>query len=286
MKNGKADPRAIMTAEKTLQATDVDCVILFGSRARADWTESSDLDLMLLCEERMELTRSLEMQRAASRICRETFGSEIQVDVIPLTHREFREMGYHTINHVAARARREGIIMPRDPEGFSSRYSSEEPDENLEYTERERRIGDANMNYRSLQGLLDLGLEDKNTAYMAQQALENAMKAMISAMGEEYNPHHQVRALAADIRRIDRRQGRDRTWDLASNLGQLENFAGASRYGPVISPIEDYQEMANNITLDLDLIYERINAITGEMPWEIPPEGETEPINPRWQTEP
>ena len=286
MNDRKADPRAVQVAEQLLRATDADCVILFGSRARADWTESSDVDLMVLREIAPEETETLEMQRSASLLSLQTFGREIPVDVIPLTHGEFRRMGYHTINHVAARARREGIIVPRDTESYSSRYDNEDPDEEMEYQERERRTGDANMNYRSMHGLLDLGLEDKNTAFMAEQALENAMKAMISAMGEEYNPHHHIRALAADIRRTDREQGRDREWHFNSNLGQLENFAGATRYGPLITPIHDYREMANNITLDLDFIYERIGELTEENPWETPPEGESQGIEPRWRTSP
>ena len=105
---------------------------------------------------------------------------------------------------------------------------------------------------------------------------------MISALKEQYNPHDQTRALAADIRRLDR----GHEWRFASNLGQMDNFAGASRYGPVITPIHDYREMANNITLDLDLIYERISAITGENPWDIPPEGSSQAVEPRWRTSP
>ena len=282
MNNQKADPKAIRVAKRLLTATGADCVILFGSRARADWTEESDVDLMVLNEDTPEEPETLEMQNAASLLSQETFGRDVQVDIIPMSHSEFRKMGYHTINHVAARARREGIAMPRDPESYSSRYDDEYPDEKLEYQEQQRRIGDANLHYRNMHGLLDLGFEDKDTAFLAQQALENAMKAMISALNEEYNTHHQLRALAADIRGLD--PGHE--WHFASNPGQLENFAGASRYGPVISPIQDYRDMANNITMDLDLIYERISTVTGEDPWNTPPEGTDQTVQLRWRIPP
>ena len=253
-----------------------------GPGARADWTEESDVDLMVLNEDTPEEPETLEMQNAASLLSQETFGRDVQVDIIPMSHSEFRKMGYHTINHVAARARREGITIPRDPESYSSRYDDEYPDEKLEYQEQQRRIGDANLHYRNMHGLLDLGFEDKDTAFLAQQALENAMKAMISTLNEEYNTHHQLQALAADIRGLD--PGHE--WHFASNPGQLENFAGASRYGPVISPIQDYRDMANNITMDLDLIYERISTVTGEDPWNTPPEGTDQTVQLRWRIPP
>ena len=85
---------------------------------------------------------------------------------------------------------------------------------------------------------------------------------------------------------MDREQGREGEWQFNSNLGQLENFAGATRYGPVISRIDDYREITNNITLDLDLIYERIGELTGENPWETPPEGEIRGVQPRWWPSP
>ena len=134
-----------------------------------------------------------------------------------MTHRDFAQMSEQTINHVAARARKEGIVMPRSPEDYSSMFDENyEQNEQLEYQERERRIADANVHYRNMHGLLDLGFEDKDTAFLAQQAVENAMKGLISALGEEYNTHHSTRAFGRDIRRLD--PGGE--WHFASNLGQ------------------------------------------------------------------
>ena len=226
---------------------------------------------------------SLETQATAAQIADYTFGRTVTVDVLFMTHRDFAQMSELTINHVAARARKEGIPMPRNPEDYSSMFDDDyEQNEQLEYQERERRIADANVHYRNMHGLLALGFEDKDTAFLAQQAVENAMKGLISALGEEYNTHHSTRAFARDIRPLD--PGTE--WHFASNLGQLDNFAGAGRYGPLITPIQDYREMANNVTDDLEMIYDRIRAITGQDPWDIPPEGTSQRVEPRWRPAP
>ena len=280
MTNPTPDPKAITAAKRLRHAIDADCVLLFGSRARTDWTDESDLDLVVLSKAIPDQGTILDTQDRATIIAVETFGRPVTVDVLFMTHVEFRLLSRQTNNHVAARARKQGIFMSRNTEDYVSTYGDDyEDNEQLEYQERERRLTDANLHYRNMHGLLDLGFEDKDTAFLAQQAVENAMKAMISALGEEYNTHHSTRAFARDIRRLDP----SGDWHFASNLGQLDNFAGGSRYGPTITPISDYREMANNVTEDLERIYERIRALTGTDPWDIPPEGATQRIEPRWR---
>ena len=283
MANAQPDPKAVAVANLLQKATGADCVVLFGSRARSDWTTGSDLDVMVLNDSMPDQATILETQATAARIADYTFGRTVTVDVLFMTHRDFAQMSELTINHVAARARKEGIPMPRNLGDYSSMFDDDyEQNEQLEYQERERRIADANVHYRNMHGLLDLGFEDKDTAFLAQQAVENAMKGLISALGEEYNTHHSTRAFARDIRPLD--PGTE--WHFASNLGQLDNFAGAGRYGPLITPIQDYREMANNVTDDLEMIYDRIRAITGQDPWDIPPEGTSQRVEPRWRPAP
>ena len=283
MANARPDPKAVAVANLLQKATGADCVVLFGSRARSDWTTGSDLDVMVLNDSMPDQATILETQDTAAQIADYTFGRTVTVDVLFMTHRDFAQMSELTINHVAARARKEGIPMPRNPEDYSSMFDGDyEQNEQLEYQERERRIADANVHYRNMHGLLDLGFEDKDTAFLTQQAVENAMKGLISALGEEYNTHHSTRAFARDIRRLD--PGTE--WHFASDLGQLDNFAGAGRHGPLITPIQDYREMANNVTDDLEMIYDRIRAITGQDPWDIPPEGTSQTVEPRWRPAP
>ena len=250
MAQAQPDPKAVAVADVLQKATGADCVVLFGSRARTDWTTGSDVDVMVLSDSMPDHTTILETQTHCSSNRRPNlrpYGNGGRY--LFMTHRDFAQMSELTINHVAARARKEGMVMPRNPEGRGSMIDENyEQNEQLEYQERERRIADANVHYRNMHGLLDLGFEDKDTAFLAQQAVENAMKGLISALGDEYNTHHSTRAFGRDIRRLD--PGGE--WHFASNLGQLDNFAGAARYGPIITPIQDYREMANNVTDDLE----------------------------------
>ena len=108
------------------------------------------------------------------------------------------------------------------------------------------------------------------------------MKALISTLGEEYDPHYQARRLATDIRRLDEL----RSWRFASNLGQLDNFASGGRYDAALTPIWDYREIANNVTDDLDLIYQAIQNFTGRDPWSTPAEGTSDIVQPRWRPTP
>ena len=103
--------------------------------------------------------------------------------------------------------------------------------------ERELRIADANTHYRAMHTMMDAGLTDKVAAYNAHQALEHAMKALISAQGHEYRHTHELGLLLGDIR------ANDPHLDLRprSDLHQLNNFAGATRYGPLLTPISGLQ---------------------------------------------
>ena len=125
--------------------------------------------------------------------------------------------------------------------------------------------------------MLDAGMADKVAAYNAHQVLEHAMKALISAQGHEYRHTHALDLLLGDIR------ANDPHLDLRprSDLLQLSNFAGGNRYGPLFTPISDYTDMANRVTDDLNRLYDEIARLTGENPWDVPPEGSDNPIEPR-----
>ena len=278
---GRAGPdaRALRVARGLRDAIDAECVILFGSRARADWTDRSDIDLMIIEPELSELKRRMgDIQQAARELARLAYQDDVDIDFVYLSRAEYERKSLHTLNHVARFARREGIAMPRNPDSFirddGMSYeidSSDEPDE------RALRIAHANMYYRAMQGMMDLGITDRVTAYNAHQALEHAMKALISAQGYEYLHVHELDRLLAQIRANDA----NLRWQPVSDLGQLNNFAGASRYGPLLTPIADFNDMANRVTDDLIRTYDEIAKLTGEDPWAVPPEGSSDPIEPR-----
>ena len=72
-------------------------------------------------------------------------------------------------------------------------------------------------------------------------------------------------------------------WQPVSDLMQLNDFAGGDRYGPLLTPIADYTDLANLVTDDLSRIYDEITRLTGESPWAVPPESSDDPIQPRYR---
>ena len=281
--SGGPDARALQVAKALREAFDVECVILFGSRARGDWTERSDIDLMIIEPELDELKRRYgDIQRTAGELARLAYQDQdyVGIDFVYLARDEYERKSRHTLNHVARFARRDGIAMSRDPEGFiRDDGMSYEVDSSGDADERGLRITSANTHYQSMHDMLDWGRENRITAYNAHQALEHAMKALISVQGHEYRHTHELGELLAQIRANDVAL----QWRPASDLNQLTNFAGGNRYGPLLTPIRDYTEMANRVTDDLYRIYDEITRLTGENPWAAPPEGSDGPIQPRYR---
>ena len=274
------DARALHVAKALRDATDVECVILFGSRARGDWTERSDIDLMIIEPDTSELIpRMGEIQQTASELAKLAYQNFIDIDFVYLSRAEYERKSVHTLNHVARFARRDGAIMPRNPADFPGNDSADDPNHSDEPMERRLRIADANTYYRAMHVMLDAGMANKVAVYNAQQTLEHAMKALISAQEYEYPHTHELVELAADI------NSNDPNLNLRPNsdLKQLSNFAGGNRYGPLLTPISDYTEMANRVTDDLNRIYDEITRLTGEDPWAVPPEGSNDPIHPRYR---
>jgi HEPN domain-containing protein/predicted nucleotidyltransferase len=272
------DTRALHVAKALRDATDVECVILFGSRARGDWTDRSDIDLMIIEPDTSELIpRMAEIQQTASEMAKQVYQDFVDIDFVYLSRAEYERKSVHTLNHVARFARREGVIVPRNPADFPGNNTTDDPNYSDEPMERQLRINDANAHYAAMHFMMDGGMSNKITVYNAQQTLEHAMKALISAQGHEYSHTHRLYTLAADINQNDP----SLNLRFRSNLPQLSNFAGGYRYGPLITPVSDYTDMANRVTDDLNRIYDEITRLTSENPWAVPPEGSTDPIQPR-----
>ena len=273
------DPKALQVARTLRDAIDAECVILFGSRARADWTSRSDIDLMIINPLEPDLDNIHAIEATARNIVSETYpGRCPDVDFVHFSSEEFRRKSTKTINNVARFARQEGIIVSSTPEDFNDfQREDQENDYSEEYLEREKRIADANMHYDDMHVLLDIGRETRHTIYCAHQALEHGMKALVSAFGRDYEHTHDLVALANQINRIDPVQ----TWQFSSNLKQLNLYAGAPRYDTPRDPVTDFRAMANAATDDLTDIYNRIRELTGEDPWAVIPDGTTGPTIPR-----
>ena len=260
------DARALTIAQRLLDYTGAERVILFGSRSRGDWRDGSDVDVLVVHPDAVKLSSHEPTRNAAQGFAKEQLGAKTQLDLVFMSPEKYRRR-IRTINDVSAIAHREGIVMTGNSE---PRDGEPEPDAAHENEVRYLRIHDANAHYGSMHALLDANLPPEMAIQHAHMTLEHALKALLSAQGRRYQHIHNLVELLDDANR-DRPEP---PLILSSDLAKLNDYAGRFRYIPAEDPITDLDGMANNVTDDVAQIYRRIADNTGENPLAGPPPGE------------
>jgi predicted nucleotidyltransferase len=91
-----------------VQTADPESIILFGSQARGDASESSDLDLLVIDRQAFSATHRRQDEVTKLYLALRKF--PISTDVLLYSHDEF-EHWKHSLNHVIGRAFREGKVL-------------------------------------------------------------------------------------------------------------------------------------------------------------------------------
>ena len=185
------DPIGLAVASVAQQAAEPNTVILFGSRARGDHRLTSDVDLLLVYRQDNP-TPTSRIKRAIKAYFAD-YPPEVGVDIIPMEKEKF-EYSRRAKNHVAAQALRDGIIMSGEKLDFSSQYQDDYPDSWPDVKDR------INATYRQLSSFEILfnhsdGAQE-DYGFHAQQAVENAMKAWMSAAEIDYRLNHDLQEAA------------------------------------------------------------------------------------------
>ncbi len=181
------DPIGMAAAAAAQEANKGSTIVLFGSRARGDNRPDSDVDLLIVCQDKAVVVEA-KARTAIKNYFRDN-PPRLPVDIVTFTEDEFRKKSTAP-NHVTGQAIRDGIVMTGerlDPStNYEGKYPPSWPDvrERLRATYRNLRAFD--LNFSMLQ-------EDQETwAYHAQQAVENSLKAWLSAAGIEYRWIHEL----------------------------------------------------------------------------------------------
>jgi uncharacterized protein len=102
-------PQTIQRVTDTIvRESDPRMVILFGSRARGDSTDKSDIDLLIV-QDREVITRK-GRRSELGRLYRILAGLHVPVDLLLYSVEEFQSW-QSSVNHVAGRASREGKVL-------------------------------------------------------------------------------------------------------------------------------------------------------------------------------
>ena len=192
----KPDALGLAVARVARRAVAPDTVILFGSRARGDHRANSDVDLLVIGSGD-KVTLKLCVQDAVQ----EYFNAnppELSVDVIAMSRERFAYCS-RAQNHVAGQALRDGVIMSGETLDCAAEHDDGYP---VGWPDIRQRLINANRYLRSCTILMEQAPDDQESyGFFAQQAVENAIKAWISAADLSYRfaHSHDIAAIAGVI---------------------------------------------------------------------------------------
>ena len=260
MLHKKADPKAVAVAQAVQEQVEDDAVIvLFGSRARGDYRQRSDIDLMMLVPDRDASGHDawVAASRTARAAAEREYGCRMEVDVLQIDHPRFRR-GRRAVNHVAYDIIRDGIPMTQIP--FSAIDPDADDDDGYpdNWPDISERLKDALDSFRHMRYDLADGSE-KYLGRNGQETLEHCYKALVSALGVAYPRTHNLRELETQLDQLSERHG----LHIPPCLDWLEGFYGGKRYdppGPI--PIEP-QAFFDQVEGVKDAIIARVREITG-----------------------
>ena len=158
------DPRACAVARAVGEAVHPAKVILFGSRARGDFTPNSDIDLLIITDSGPVSQQTYQRTSAAAhRKVEELYGGSIDVDLVRMSEGAFH-YGRRARNHVAGQAVRDGF----DANGDKVTYDNPEP---TNLPDIRQRIANAERYLSDLEILIENPRSSQETiGFHAQQA--------------------------------------------------------------------------------------------------------------------
>ena len=258
---------------------------LFGSRAKRDHYPDSDIDILIVTDELPEEKQLDIIREEARQVQKETMPKASGVDVVAMTLEDFQKRR-RLINNLAWTINKEGIMAMSQEnldydryhehdEGKGEDYKSPELDhpqqdqsENYADESETDQIdwGDVDLRRKDSTGCssdIELWsevnvlerLSDKSFGHTAQQALENAYKALLGANGQSYptggNDGYNLWILLEKIRQYS-------AWPPeqevpGENYQYLTAFAGRQIYSHEHKPL-DKQAIARDIPDAVELL--------------------------------
>ena len=274
---GGYDRRALAVGRAVQQATGAAPVILFGSRARGDYRPDSDIDLLLVHPGWKDMELRDLGRKAADAGIESCYGSQrwgelnrdepVLADLLWFTPEEF-DHRRRSINSVVALAAEQGLMMNGQP--ASEEYPNGDYSE--EWTTTEQRCRHTRLHLRLMRAAIDLRIDIIGVGQHAHQAMEHAIKALISANGRRYEHHHNLIILESQMRRIDR----GFTPVLQSPLTTLNDYGGRLKYNEPYADLGDLETLYGLILNDVRQIFNRVAHLTGQDPWAEPAEDAAE----------
>ena len=267
------DPAAFDLCRDLAANTDAQAVVLFGSRAAGGWDEQSDLDMIIVrpaadSEDGREAIRQalVDLRERHYPGCDDYHSPHHGVvEGLMVETPQNYHAGRRTLNHVLARAAREGRIFTRDPRDAAAfRHDGDVSNEwEMVTLERLRRASEDALDLGHLRGYW-LDQPRRSLALNAipgrnaHGLLWNSGAALLSILGVIY-PRDSVAEMAAAIAR------HDACWshEFQSDLAQIDQYSDCGCEVVVTDPIADVPAMWRDLEIDRDALWERIRQLSG-----------------------
>ena len=250
------DTRACAVARAVYDACaeKPETVILFGSRARGDFSPDSDIDLLIVIADASKTPQEYKRRsEAARRSAARIYGCPMPIDLVHISSADFHD-GLRARNHVAGQAVRDGY----DINGDKVTYDNPEPTNMPDIRER---MELARRNLIDMRVFVEHPASSQEAiGFTAQQAVENALKGWISALDDEYANTHDIAGLAE----IVRRHPAEADTTAAEHIDWLTEYAVRYRYRyrAAVVVIGDRAEFLEIVTETVDEIINRIRELT------------------------
>ena len=274
---------ALAAAQAAQDAVAPDTVILFGSRARGDHRPDSDIDLLVIHQQH-EALDAIHKAKAAARARIGADRPDPPVVQITAISRENFRYARRADNHVAGQALRDGVVISaenlKEPPNREDEYPRSWPDVKERIIIARRNLGYFNRM------LTDDFFGADAFGYYAQQAIENILKAWLSAAGLTYRRVHDIEELtskllthpteaetpaAAQLRRLLSATRYEELPDPAQAANWLTKYAEIYRHlaGVFIMTPEEKEQFQRMVNETVTVATERAHQLTGTGPADL-----------------
>ena len=240
------DPSALDIARAMVAIISPDDAFLFGSRARGDWTDKSDIDVLTIAEQRhdtrVKYQQALQTGRAMAI---EIYGRPVKIDLVRYSLQDFQYYR-QARTHLTHSALKEGIKMSGEATGCRNQYPDTEPNN---WPDIEQRFTNYQRQILAAENNLEAGLGYEEVGFHFQRSLENAMKGFLSYMdyddGDDnaWLRSHSISELQEMVRTFPEGQAALG----ANDFTFLNDYAIEIPYEGVQDPLPDEAEVLLNI---------------------------------------
>ena len=229
MARPNADQRTLDLAWHIHKIAEARQTFLFGSRARGDHRNNSDIDLLVIMGTTPTDSWLEDIRQRARQVQKDLMPEASGIDIICMSEPDFLSR-IHLRNNLANNIAKEGCLVIPDE---NLNYRNEYEDEEVDWEDVEQKINDATGAANWIEaiqqaGILDAG-DDKQFGRIAQNALEFAYKAVIAAHGHEYPTSGRDLKILTELFREHEIIGRDEEAP-GENHRSLTEFGGAAVY--------------------------------------------------------